>query len=554
MSIPIRVLLSKLSKPYQNLMNTKQLHALITKTHLSLDPFFATKIVRYYSLNDELSYAHQVFDEIPNRSIFLWNSIIRAHAQVHNFVNAFDLFRQLVMSELRPDNFTFACILRACSENNDLNGIRMVHCKLVVAGLDSDSICASALVTAYSKKGHVDDSRNVFEGVLEPELGTWNSIINGCGYCGFWEDSLKLFSDMRNYGIVPDGYTVVGLLSALSDPSLVEIGEAIHGLCVKSGFLSNAYVGSSLVTMYSRCACLNSAEGVFCSLSEPDIVTWSALISGFANSGDVSSALLFFRERNMLGMKPDPVLLVTVLSASVHIVDLGVGREIHGYVLRHGLESNVKVCSALIDMYSKCGVIDLAIRLLNVLPMRNVVVYNSAILGLGSHGDAEQAFRLFNEVLEKGLRPDESTFSALLHACCQSGLVNEGWEFFKRMKEEFGIEPRNEHCVHMVKILGMVGKLDEAYDFVQTLSFPVDTGIWGALLACCEMHGNAALAETILQKLFRNQPEEGSYSVLLSKIYANRARWDDVEKLRDDMTDVGERKVTGVSWIGGKCS
>ncbi|KAL9227473.1 hypothetical protein vseg_003157 [Gypsophila vaccaria] len=554
MSTPIRILLSNLSKPNQNLLNTKQLHALITKTHLSLDPFFATKLVRYYSLNDELSCARQVFVESPNRSIYLWNSIIRAYAQVHDFINTFDLFRQLVMSDLRPDNFTYACILRACSENYDLNGIRMSHCRLVAAGLDRDSICGSALVTAYAKNARIEDSRKAFEGVFEPDLGTWNSIINGYGYCGLWEEGLKMFRDMRYNGIVPDGYAVVALLSALSDPCLVEIGEGLHGLCIKSGLLANAYVGSALVSMYSRCACLDSARGVFFSLSEPDVVTWSALITGFANSGDISSALLFFRERNMLGMKPDPVLLASVLVASVQIANIGVGCEIHAYVLRHGLESEVMVCSALIDMYSKCGVIDLAIRLLKVLPLRNIVIYNSAIVGLGSHGDADQAFRLFDELLEKGLRPDESTFSALLHACCQSGIVKEGRGFFKRMKDEFGIEPRNEHFVYMVKILGMVGKLEEAYDFVQSLSYPVDTGIWGALLACCEMHGNAALAETILQNLFQNQSEESSYAVLLSKIYANRARWDDVEKLRGDMTQICERKVTGLSWISGERS
>ncbi|XP_074315764.1 putative pentatricopeptide repeat-containing protein At1g64310 [Silene latifolia] len=550
MSIPIRLILSYLSKPHQNLLNTKQLHAMITKTHLSLDPFFATKIIRYYAGNDELSSAHQLFDESPNRSIYLWNSIIRAYAKVHDFGTTFDLFRQLVRSELRPDNFTFACILRACLENDDVNGIRVNHGKVVVAGLDRDSICGSALVTVYAKMGFLDDCRKVFEGVFEPDLGTWNSIINGYGYCGFWEEGLKLFNDMRNKCIRPDGYAIVALLSALSESRLVEIGEGIHSLCVKSGFLSNAHVGSSLVTMYSKCACLDSAHKVFCSLSEPDIVTWSSLITGFANSGDISSAFIFFRDRNMLGMKPDPVLLASILVASVQLVNLGVGCEIHGYVLRHGLETDILVCSALIDMYSKCGNMDLAIQVLNALPLRNIVVYNSAISGLGSHGNPEQAFELFDELLEKGLRPDESTFSAILHACSQSGLVKEGQEYFKRMKDEFGIEPRNEHCVHMVKVLGMVGKLEEAYNFVLSLSEPVDAGIWGALLGCCEMHGNAALAETILHNLFGNQPEEHLYPVLLSKIYANNGRWDDAEKVRNDLTDRGDRKVTGFSWIG----
>lgn len=552
MFIPLRIILSKFSIPHQTLSNTKQLHAMITKTHLSLDPFFATKIIRYYALNSQLSSAHQLFDEIPQKSIYLWNSIIRAYAQVHDFKNAFHLFNQLLSSDLFPDNFTFACILRACSENHDVVGVRLIHGGLVVSGLQMDSICGCALVNAYSKVGLLDDASKAFYGVVDPDLATWNSLIKGYGYSGFCDDGLKLFNAMRDMGIEPDGYTMVALLSAVAEPGLLHISQGIHGFCIKSGFLLNDHVGSSLVTMYSRCGCLDAAQGVLYSLLKPDIVTWSALITGFANSGDISRALLFFRERNMDGMKADPVLLASVLVGVVQLGNVGPGCEIHGYVLRHGLEIDIRVASALIDMYSKCGFMDLAIRVLNVLPRRNIIVYNSAILGLGSHGNADQAFRLFDEAMDKGFMPDESTFSALLHACCQAGLVEEGEEMFKRMKDEFGIEPRNEHYVHMVKILGMAGKLSEAYRFVLSLSEPVDAGIWGALLACCEMHGNSALAETVLQHVFDNQIQEDSHSVSLSRIYADHGRWDDVKKLRDDMPYSRQKKLPGLSWIGEK--
>ncbi|KAL2935875.1 hypothetical protein RDABS01_018993 [Bienertia sinuspersici] len=553
MSIPFRILLSKLSIPHQSLSNTKQLHAIIAKTHLSFDPFFATKIIRYYALNGDLYSAHQLFDGTPNRSIFLWNSIIRAYAQVHDFKNAFCLFNQLLSSELCPDNFTYACILRACSENNDVEGVRLVHGGLLVSGLEMDSICGSALVNAYSKLGFVDEASKAFHGVVDPDLATWNSLIYGYGYCGYWEEGLKLFNSMRTMGIKPDEYAMVALLSALNSPELLPIGQEIHGFCIKSGFLANDHVGSSLVSMYSRCECLNSAQGVLYSISEPDIVTWSALITGLANSGEIKRALSFFEQRNMEGIKADPVLIATILVASAQLGSIMPGCEIHGYVFRHGLEFDFRVASALIDMYSKCGFIDLAIRVMNFLPRRNIIVYNSAISGLGSHGHANEAFKVFSEAIDKGFIPDESTFSGLLHACCQAGLVREGEEIYTRMKDEFGIKPRNEHYVYMVKILGMTGKLKEAYDFVLSLSEPVDAGIWGALLACCEMHGDSALADTIMQYIFGNRMQEDSHSVLLSRIYANHGRWGDVEKLRDDgIDDRGQRKLPGLSWIGVK--
>lgn len=113
-------------------------------------------------------------------------------------------------------------------------------------------------------------------------------------------------------------------------------------------------------------------------------------------------------------------------------------------------------------MYSKCGFVGLGIRVFETTPKRNIVSFNSLISGLGLYGLASQAFKVFEEILEKGLVPDESTFSALLCACCHAGLVQDGQEIFRKMKDEFQIQARIEHYVYMVKLFGMSGKLKEA--------------------------------------------------------------------------------------------
>ncbi|GAB4854365.1 hypothetical protein Ancab_022951 [Ancistrocladus abbreviatus] len=377
MFIPFHSLIPELSKSYQTLSKTKQLHALIRKTHLSLDPFFATKISRFYALNDDLSSARNLFDEMPDRSVFLWNSIIRAYARNQDFHNAFRLVKEMLTSESVPDSFTFACLARGCAENLDVCGLRCVHGGLLVFGLGVDSVCSSSLVSAYSKLGLVDKARKVFDRVVDPDLPMWNSMISGYGCCGFWNDGLRLFSAMRNIGEKPDGYTMVALLLGLADPSLLGIGQGVHGFCLK----------------------------------------------GFSQAGDNSNALHFFRAMNREGMNADPVVIVSALAASAQLAIAGPGCELHGYVLRHGLEIDVMVSSAVIDMYSKCGFIDLALQVFRSLSRQNIVMYNSVILGLGSHGLASQAFAVFYEMLEKGLEPDESTFfcSASCLLPCWSG-------------------------------------------------------------------------------------------------------------------------------------
>ncbi|KAH7856926.1 hypothetical protein Vadar_006988 [Vaccinium darrowii] len=520
MCIQFRSLLLELSRFHQTLSKTQQLHALITKTHLSHDPFYATRIIRFYAINHNLLSARNLFDKTPHRSVYLWNSIIRAYAAAHKFTDAFSLFKQMFSSETKPDNFTFACILRCCAENSNFLGLRLVHGGVVVSGLGLDPIVSSALVAAYSKLGLVGEARMVFNCILDPDLVLWNSMVSGYGFGGYWDKGLELFSLMRSTGKKPDGYTLVGLISSSVDPSLLETGQGVHGLCLKLGFDANAHIGSALVSMYSRCKCLDSALGVFDSLSQCDLVTWSALITGFSQSGNSEQSLIFFKKMNTEGKKADPILLASLLVATAQLAVVGPGCEIHGYALRHGFELEIIVSSSLIDMYSKCGFLSRGIKVFDFIIERNTICYNSVISGLGLHGLAYEAFEIFKEMLEKGFEPDESTFSAILCACCHSGLVKEGREYFRRMKDEFGISPRVEHYVYLIKLLGMAGGLEEAYILIQSLPEPVDSGVWGALLSCCDGHGNSELAEIIFHKLIENKPEESRYRVMLSNVYA----------------------------------
>ena len=476
--------------------------------------------------------------------------MIRAYAQSQRFNSAISLFRTMLGADISPDNYTYACVICACCDNFDFGMLRLVHGRTVASGLGMDPICCSALVTAYSKLGLVNEARRVFDGISAPDLVLWNSLISGYGCSGAWDIGMQMFSLMRHGGEKPDGYTVAGLLGGIADSRLLSIGQGLHGLSLKSGLDSDSHVGSLLVSMYSRCKCMASAYRVFCSILQPDLVTWSALIAGYSQSGEYEKALIFFRKLNMEYKKADSVLIASVLAAIAQAANIRPGCEIHGYVIRHGLESDVKVSSALIDMYSKCGFLHLGICVFGIMPERNIISYNSVISGLGLHGCASEAFRMFDEVLEKGLIPDEATFSALLGACCHAGLVKDGREIFRRMQDEFDIIARPEHYVYMVKLLGSAGELEEAYNLIQSLPEPVDQAILGALLSCCNSCGNSEMAETVARQLFESNPDDNAYRVMLSNIYAGEGRWDDVKNLRDKITG-GLRKMPGLSWIEG---
>ncbi|KAL3835229.1 hypothetical protein ACJIZ3_009965 [Penstemon smallii] len=549
MHINLKAIVSELAKPIQTLSRTQILHGSIIKSPCSHDPFYATKLVRFYAIKKDLLSARKLFDETPKRSTYLWNSIIRAHAQAHKFFSTFVLFKRLLSSETPPDNYTFACILRACSDSFHVKGLRLVHGKIVAFGLGSDFICNSAIVSSYSKLGLDDEASNVFCRIKDPDLVLWNAMISGCGSCGDWKKGLELFRTMQNMGIQPDGYTMVGLITGLDDHNLIKLGEAIHGFCVKCGFVLNDHVGSVLVSMYSRCKSMDLACRVFDSLVNPDLVSWSALITGFSLSKDYQNALVFFTKLLLNGGRPDPILLASVLSASAQLANVGPGCEIHGYTLRNKCNTDIAVSSALIDMYAKCGFLEMGINVFKTMPIKNIVSYNSIISGLGLYGRAPEAFQMFEEILEVGLEPDETTFAGLLCACCHAGLVNDGREYFKRMKDEFGIRAKTEHCVYMVKLLGMDGQLEIAYDFIKSLPEPVDSSVWGALLSCCDSHKNYELSEVIAEHLVGDKSTTNCrYRVMVSNLYAGDERWEDVERLRVNIGGMNE-KLPGISWM-----
>ncbi|CAN0892495.1 Putative pentatricopeptide repeat-containing protein At1g64310 [Linum grandiflorum] len=456
----------------------------------------------------------------------------------------------MLRTETQPDNFTHACVLRACHENFDADGLRIVHGEVIVSGFGLDSVTCSALVTGYSRIGLVGEASKVFCRMVDPDLVLWNAMISGYCYEGFWDKGLHLFNEMRRNGEQrPDGYTFVGLISGFLDSNLLRVGQGIHGLCLKSGFEGHGHVSSSLVTLYSRFKFMNSANSVFSNLHQPDFITWSSLITGYLQSGEYEKAVIHCRKLHAEGKKLDHILIASLLVAAARSADIGLGAQIHGYAVRHGLESDVMVSSSLMDVYSKCGFLGLGIQLFRSITNVNITSYNTAISSLGLNGLASEAFQLFEEALKNGLEPDESTFSALLCTCCHAGDVNHGQEIFRRMQDEFCIRARTEHCVHYVKLLGMTGYLDEAYNFVVSLEQPVDSGIWGALLSCCDSYGDSELAEVIARHLFSKEPKNGAYRVMLSNMYASGGKWEDRRQMRNGMAVVGVSKTPALSMI-----
>lgn len=361
--------------------------------------------------------------------------------------------------------------------------------------------------------------------------------------------AVELYSKMHVSGIKPDTHTYPFLLKAISKLADVRMGEQTHSVAIRNGFESLIFVQNSLVHMYASFGHVKDACKVFELMSERDLVAWNSVINGFASNGKPNEALTIFREMASEGVEPDGYTMVSLFSACAELGALALGRRAHTYVWKVGLSDNVNVNNALLDFYSKCGIISAAQRVFHEMRKRNAVSWSTLVVGLAVNGFGKEALELFKEMEIGGFVPGEVTFVGVLYACSHCGMVDEGFSYFKRMKDEYGIMPKIEHFGCMVDLLGRAGLVKQAYEYIQNMLMPPNAVIWRTLLGACTIHGHSAIAEIARSTLLQLEPKHSGDYVLLSNLYAYEQRWLNVQEVRRTMVKERVKKTPGHSLV-----
>lgn len=379
---------------------------------------------------------------------------------------------------------------------------------------------------------------------------------------------------------MPDLVVMSYVLKACGIGLSLEEGRQVHGHALKLGVGNERLVSMRLIEFYGKCGVFGDAEKVFDGMLQRDAVAatiliscysdrsfiekartlfdnvgdkdtacWTAMINGLVENGMTSAALGLFREMQGEKVPLNEVTVVCALSACSQLGALELRRWIHSYVSRFGIKLNTFVGSTLVDMYSKCGSLEEAKKVFDEMPEKDVVSYNSMIAGLAMHGRSREAAKLFKQMIEQGLSPNHITFVGVLNACSHGGLVELGYEIFESMTKVFSVEPRIEHYGCMVDLLGRVGCLDEAYEFISRMRIQPDHVIWGTLLSACKMHRNLDLAEKVAEILIESDAADSGTYVLLSNVYASFGKWREAVGIRSKMKEYGIQKEPGCSSI-----
>lgn len=382
----------------------------------------------------------------------------------------------------------------------------------------------------------------------DPDVVSWTSIISGLAKLGFEEEALGKFLSMN---VRPNSATLVSALSACSSLGCLKLGKAIHGLRLRSLSEGSVSLDNALLDFYVRCGSLRSAENLFDEMPKRDVVSWTTMIGGYAQGGLCEKAVRIFQNMVHVGeVKPNEATLINVLSACSSMSALHLGQWVHSYInSRPDVIVDGSVGNALINMYVKCGSMEMAIMIFKTLEHKDIISWSTIISGLAMNGLGSQAFVLFSLMLVHGISPDDITFLGLLSACSHGGLINQGLMVYKAMKDVYNVAPQMRHYACMVDMYGRAGLFDEAEAFIKEMPVEAEGPVWGALLHACQIHGNEKKYEEVRQWLLSSKGVTVGTFALLSNTYASCDRWNDANEVRDTMRSRGLKKVAGCSWI-----
>ncbi|XP_021713877.1 pentatricopeptide repeat-containing protein At2g13600-like [Chenopodium quinoa] len=593
-------------------------HARILKSQFVSEIFIQNRLVDMYGKCGFVEGARKLFDKMPHRNIFTynsvlsaltrwgfldeavdvfldiperdqcsWNSMVSGFAQHDRFEEAVEYFVGMHREGFELNQYSFGSVLSACAGLVDLDMGIQVHALMLKSPFFKDVYMGSALVDMYAKCGEVECARKVFDGMVDRNRVTWNSLITCYEQNGPVSEAVEVFANMMDHGVDPDEVTLASVVSACATLTLVREGREIHALVVKKDkYRNDLILSNALVDMYAKCGRINEAKFIFQSMPsrnvisettmvsgyakaanvetanflfmnmmDKNIVSWNALMAGYAQNGENEKALSLFRLLKRESVLPTHYTFGNLLNACANLADLNLGMQAHVHLLKHGFcfrsrpECDIFVGNALIDLYMKCGSVEDALLVFKCMVERDHVSWNSMIVGYAQNGHEIEALEMFKKMIISGQKPDHITMIGVLCACSHAGLLEEGRHYFRSMFKSHGLEPWKDHYTCMVDLLGRAGCFGEAIDLIETMPIQPDYVVWASLLSACKVHRNVDMGKYVAERLLGIDPTNSGPYVLLSNMYAELGRWTDVSSVRKLMIQKGVVKKPGCSWI-----
>ncbi|PIA47611.1 hypothetical protein AQUCO_01400324v1 [Aquilegia coerulea] len=478
------------------------------------------------SISSKLANTLKVFVENPPSDTFTWNNML--------------------LQGVRPDKYTLPRLLTASRLSDNFFYGKQIHGQAFKLGFFRERYLVTALMALYGHYDGAEVAKRVFEQCSTKQNSvSWTMLMKLFTNQDKPTLAIEVFKEMVDKEVCVDAVALATVLGACGALKSLREGKRVHDIAKKLGLDLDILVANSLLKMYMDCGSITGARMVFDQMRSKDVISWTALVNWYAKIGEFNEALKLFRLMNSEGTKPDSVSVSGILPGCARISSGKNGKEIHAYTIRNGLDVNLAVQNALVDMYMKSGFLESASKLFVRMKERDTISLTVMVLGYSLHGQGEVGVEWFHK-LKKYMHTeiDDKMYDAVLRACNTARMVNEGKSIFKCIKE-----PKVEHCALMVSLLARAGLFGEAKTFIEERQFEWNAEVLQALLDGCRIYQEKKIAKRIVERLTELEPLNPDNYVLLSNFYAESAQWGIVQSFREMIRDMGLVPKRAYSWI-----
>lgn len=452
------------------------LHARIVRMEHSIDVYAGSGLIDMYSKCGYLKFARQVFNNLTEQNVVSWTSLIGGVAQLGHEEEALALFKQMREVPLASDKFTLATVLGVCSSLRDISLGGQLHGFAIRIGTDSsvpvgnalvtmyakcgdvqsanyafdlmpvkDIISWTAMISAFSQAGNVEKAGDYFNEMPERNVITWNSMLATYIQHGYWEEGLKLYIMMRRKGVKPDWITLATAISGCAYSAVLKLGNQITAQAEKSGFGLDVSVNNSIVTMYSRCGRIGEARKVFDSMITKDLVSWNAMMAGYAQSGQGREVIDIFESMLKMGFDPDHISYVSVLSGCSHSGLVPEGKHYFNMMTKdHGISPTYEHFASMVDLLGRAGLLEQAKGLISEMPLEpNAAIWGALLGACRIHGDTKLAEIAMKNLTELDAE-DSGSYILLANMYSDFGKL-EGVSDVRKLMRDKGVR-KNPGC------------------------------------------------------------------------------------------------------------
>ena len=410
---PDHYTMTSVLKSTSSLSLNKQVHVHAIKTNNVGDSFVSTALIDAYSRNKCMKEAEVLFSR-NSLDLVACNAMMSGYTQSNDGDKTLKLFALMHKQGDRSDDFTLATVLKTCGSLFAMNQGKQVHAYAIKSGYDLDLWVSSGVLDMYVKCGDMKAAHFAFNCIPVPDDVAWTTMISGCIENGEEERAFHVYSQMRLMGVLPDEFTIATLAKASSCLTALEQGRQIHANALKLNCSGDPFVGTSLVDMYAKCGSIDDAYSLFKRIEMRNIAAWNAMLVGLAQHGEGKEALQLFEQMRSLGIKPDKVTFIGVLSACSHSGLVSEAyKQIKSMDRDYGIKPEIEHYSCLADALGRAGLVREAEKLIESMSLEaSASMYRALLAACRVQGDTETGKRVATKLLE--LEPSDSSAYVLL--------------------------------------------------------------------------------------------------------------------------------------------